>query len=165
MVTAAWKRASAVLGTPDIALRYNIPEHNMGLNKSMLWLARMLQLIPGEASNFDQIFTAIDELPMHRAATFTSTESLCRGGVSVYTVETPRGMYYVQFVGTPMTEIPGKLPMSSDEAELKAVEAAQHDAIVQHNEGVIAAETKTKVVSKKAQMRANLKKVQAHRRR
>ena len=138
----------------------------MGLNKSMLWLARMLQLIPGEASNFDQIFTAIDELPMHRAATYTSTKSLCQGGVSVYTVETPRGMYYVQFVGTPLTEIPETPPMSSDEAEMKAVEAAQqHDAIVQHNEGVVAAKTKTPVLSKKQQMRANLKNIQAHRKR
>ena len=166
LVTNAWKRASVVLGIPDIALRYNIPEYNMGINRSMLWLARMLQLIPGEASNFDQIFTAIDELPMHRAATHTSTESLCRGGVSVYTLETRRGMYYVQFVGTPLTEIPETPPMSSDEAEMKAVEAAQqHDAIVQHNEGVVAAKTKTPVLSKKQQMRANLKKIQAHRKR
>ena len=166
MVTAAWKRASVVLGIPDIALRYNIPEYNMGINKSMLWLARMLQLIPGEASNFDQIFTAIDELPMHRAATYASTESLCQGGVSVYTVETPRAKYYVQFVGTPLTEIPETPPMSSDEAEMKAVEAAQqHDAIVQHNEGVVAAKTETPVLSKKQQMRKNLKNIKAHRQR
>lgn len=166
MVAAAWKRASVVLGIPEIALLYSLPEYDMELNNSMLWLARMLRLTPGEAGNRDQIFNAIDELPMHRTANFTSTEALCRDGVSVYTVELPNGKYYVQFVGTPLTVTPEPLPMSSDEAEMKAVEAAQqNNAIVQHNEGVIAAKDETPVLSKKAQMRANLKKIQAHRKR
>ena len=167
MVAAAWKRASAVLGIPEIAQRYNLPEYDMNVESSMLWLARMLRLNAGAASNRDQTFTAIDELPIHRAANFTSTESLCRGGVSVYTIEIPlHGKYYVQFVGTRPDEIPDSLPMSSDEAELKAVEAAQqNDAIVHHNEGVVAAKNKTPVLSKKAQMRKRLKQIQSHRRR
>ena len=175
MVAAAWKRASAVLGIPEIAQRYDLPEYDMDVERSMLWLARMLRFNAGEASNRDQLWIAINELPIHRAATFTSTESLCRGGVSVYTIELPHhGKYYVQFVGTRPDERLDSLPMSSmssDAAELKAVEAAQqHDAYVHHNEGVVAAKNKTPVLSnktpvlsKKAQMRKRLKQIQPHR--
>jgi hypothetical protein len=175
MVAAAWKRASAVLGIPEIAQRYDLPEYDLDVKRSMLWLARMLRFNAGEASNRDQLWIAINELPIHRAANFTSTESLCRGGVSVYTIELPHhGKYYVQFVGTRPDERLDSLPMSSmssDAAELKAVEAAQqHDAYVHHNEGVVAAKNetpvlsnKTPVLSKKAQMRKRLKQIQPHR--
>jgi hypothetical protein len=166
MVVAAWKRASIVLGVPEIARRYDLPEYDMDMKSSLLWLARMLRLLPGEAGNRDQMFKAIDELPIHFAANYNSTDGLCRDGVSVFTIEMPNGTYYVQFVGKPLTETPETLPMSSDEAEMKAVEAAQqNNAIVQHNEGVIAAKPKTQVLSKKARMKQNLKKIQAHRKR
>ena len=173
MVAAAWKRASTVLTKPLIALRYDQPEHNMTVFESLIWLATLLNHTPGRLENRDEVFTAIDELPIHRASTFTSTESLCRGGVSVYTIELPSGKkgaapipYYVQFVGTPLTETPEPLPMSSDEAELKAVEAAQQrNAIVHHNGSIAAAKDETPVLSKKAQMRKRMKRLSAHRKR
>ena len=166
MVVAAWKRASVVLGIPEIALLYDLPQYDMDMKSSLLWLARMLRLDLRDAENRDQMYKALDELPIHFAANYNSTDGLCRGGVSVFTIEMPSGTHYVQFVGTQPTEVPDSLPMSSDEAEMKAVEAAQqNNAIVQHNEGVIAAKPETPVLSKKAQMRANLKKIQAHRQR
>ena len=161
MVTAAWKRASAVLGIPDIAQRYNKGEHNMNLESSMLWLARMLRINPGDDSAH-LVFDALAELPIHRAEHYTSTETLCQGGVNVFTIETPTGTHYVQFVGRTRTELPEPLPMSSDEAEQKAVEAAEEHKYV---EEVIAAKTHKPVSSKKLRMRANMKKIQAHRRR
>lgn len=166
MVVAAWKRASIVLGIPEIALLYDLPEYDMNMKSSLLWLARMLRLTPGDAENRYQMFKAIEELPIHKAANYNSTDGLCRDGVSVFAIEMPNGTHYVQFVGTRPTEVPDSLPMSSDEAEMKAVEAAQqNNAIVQHNEGVIAAKPETPVLSKKQQMRANFKKIQAHRQR
>lgn len=174
MVMGAWKRASLVTETPELARRATMPEKNKNLRESLLWLFEILELEPAVLSNGSTVFDAIRELPIHSTKQNPHTVAkLSSGNVNVFTIELPvqgntaqTQSYYVQYVGR-------KYRMTTDEIDRiitkKAEDALQIKEIVETNESILAdkaqATEQKQPLSKKQQMKMRLKNIQLTRKR